>query len=93
MDNDNKISEFIIDCSNIRSEFPGLCAIDFDNIIQITIRHFLGWDIKKKENIQNEGLFGDLDGWSFCVEEQGELLFTHDKSICALYEHTSNIDL
>ena len=92
-DNDNKISEFLIDCSNIRSEFPGLCAIDFDNIIQITIRHFLGWDIKKKENIQNEGLFGDLDGWSFCVEEQGELLLTHDKSICALYEHTSNIDL
>ena len=92
-DNDDKISEFLIDCSNIRSEFPGLCAIDFDNIIQITIRHFLGWDIKKKENIQNEGLFGDLDGWSFCVEEQGELLFTHDKSICALYEHTSNIDL
>ena len=41
-DNDNKISEFLIDCSNIRSEFPGLCAIDFDNIIQITIRHFLG---------------------------------------------------
>ena len=36
-DNDNKITKIIIYYSNIRYEFPELCAIDFNNIIQITI--------------------------------------------------------
>ncbi|HSN67496.1 MAG TPA: hypothetical protein VLS94_12715, partial [Fusibacter sp.] len=31
----------------------------------------LGWNRAKNENKPDEGLFGDLDAWSYAVEEQG----------------------
>jgi hypothetical protein len=48
-DNDNVLSEFLIDCTDIRHEFPGLCAVDFQNIIEITISHLIGWNPNGKE--------------------------------------------
>lgn len=68
---DEVLSEFVIDCSSVRMTYPGLCAIDFQNVIAITIRHFLGWDKATQDNISEEGgLFGNLDGWCYAVEEQ-----------------------
>jgi hypothetical protein len=68
---DEVLSEFVVDCSSIRTTYPGLCAIDFQNVIEITIRHFLGWDKQTQDNINNDGgLFGNLNGWCYAVEEQ-----------------------
>ena len=52
--NDQVLKEFVIDCANKQSysEYPGLCAYDFENKISITIHHLLGWDKNKKHNIE-----------------------------------------
>ena len=63
--------EFILDCARIRQIHPGMCGIDFENVIAITIEHLLGWDMKKRMNKIDEGLFGDLLAWCDTVEEQG----------------------
>ena len=60
-ESDQVLSEFVVRCNETRSTYPGLCAIDFQNVIAITIRYFLGWDKNKGENIVDEGLFGNLD--------------------------------
>ena len=70
-ESDEVLSEFVVECNRTRVTYPGLCAIDFQNIIEITIRHLLGWNQDKRENISDVGLFGDLDAFSYCVEEQG----------------------
>lgn len=77
-DSDEILSEFVVNCSSIASTYPGLCAIDFENIISITIHHFLGWDETHHLNIADEGLFGDLDGWAYCVEEQSKYIYYID---------------
>jgi hypothetical protein len=74
----DKIQDFIIQSANVRMEYPGLCAFEFDNIMQITIEHLLGWDQSKKENKPNHGIFGNLNGYRYAVEEQGrKMLHAH----------------
>jgi hypothetical protein len=70
-ENDSTIKEFVIDCANIRTEYPGLCAFDFENILAITIEHLIGWDRKKQHNIKGKGIFGDIVAWTCAIEEQG----------------------
>lgn len=65
------LREFVVDCSRIREQYPGLCAIEFENVIAITIEHFLGWDRKRSCNKEDEGFFGNLNGYAYAVEEQG----------------------
>ncbi|KAG7345092.1 hypothetical protein IV203_032623 [Nitzschia inconspicua] len=55
----------------LRSALFWLCAIDFENVIGITVEHILGWDLNKNINKPGYGFFGDLDGRTFAVEEQG----------------------
>ncbi|KAG7369262.1 helitron helicase-like protein [Nitzschia inconspicua] len=62
---------FISESKHIRFDHPGLCAIDFENVIGITVEHILGWDLNKNINKPGYGFFGDLDGWTYAVEEQG----------------------
>ncbi|KAG7348980.1 PIF1-like helicase [Nitzschia inconspicua] len=62
---------FISESEHIRFDHPGLCAIDFENVIGITVEHILGWDLNKNINKPGYGFFGDLDGWTYAVEEQG----------------------
>ncbi|KAG7363147.1 helitron helicase-like protein [Nitzschia inconspicua] len=62
---------FISESEHIRFDHPGLCAIDFENVIGITVEHILGWDLNKNINKPGYGFFGDLDGKTFAVEEQG----------------------
>ncbi|KAG7363678.1 hypothetical protein IV203_027039 [Nitzschia inconspicua] len=67
-----------MESEKIRIENPGLCAIDFENVIGIVVEEILGWDQKNNCNKVWYGLFGDLDAWSFAVEEQGRKpLHTH----------------
>ena len=63
--------EYILECGGIRQVHPGLCAIEFENVIAITIQHLLGWDMNKRKNIKDLGIFGDLLAWCYAVEEQG----------------------
>jgi hypothetical protein len=70
-DNDNVLSEFLIDCSDIRHEFPGLCAVDFQNVIEITICYLIGWNPNGK--VTKIGLFGDVEAWAMACEEQSRL--------------------
>ena len=70
-DDDNILSDFLIDCSSIRHEFPGLCAVDFQNIIEITISHLFGWNPNGKQT--KMGLFGDVQAWAKACEEQGRM--------------------
>ncbi|KAG7373540.1 hypothetical protein IV203_034264 [Nitzschia inconspicua] len=65
------LRKFISESEHIRFDHPGLCAIDFGNVIGITVEHILGWDLNKNINKPGYGFFGDLDGWTYAVEEQG----------------------
>jgi hypothetical protein len=51
--------------------YPGLCAYDFEQVLAITIEHLLGWDVSKRCNNDIEGVFADVNTWSYAVEEQG----------------------
>ena len=70
-DSDDVLADFVLDCKTIRCTYPGLCALDFENIIAMSVKYFLGWDEFKCENVKQFGLFGDLEAWAYCVEEQG----------------------
>ncbi|KAG7352449.1 hypothetical protein IV203_008497 [Nitzschia inconspicua] len=63
--------DYVMESEKIRIENPGLRAIDFENVIGIVVEEILGWDRKNNCNKVGYGLFGDLDAWSFAVEEQG----------------------
>jgi len=65
------LADFAVQCGSIRQTYPGLCAFDFEQVIAITVEHLLGWSINKQSNKEDEGLFGDLQCWSYAVEEQG----------------------
>ncbi|KAG7352599.1 helitron helicase-like protein [Nitzschia inconspicua] len=62
---------FLMEGEKIRIEYPGLCAVDFENVIAIVIEYILGWDTRNKCNKPDYGCFGDLEGWTYAVEEQG----------------------
>ncbi|KAG7353499.1 helitron helicase-like protein [Nitzschia inconspicua] len=62
---------FLMEGERIRIDNPGLCAIDFENVIDIVVEYILGWDTRNKCNKPDYGCFGDLDGWTYAVEEQG----------------------
>ena len=68
---DTLLKEFVIDCAETRVNYPGLCAFDYQNVIAITIHILLGWDTNKQQNIENNGLFGNLSSWCYATEEQG----------------------
>jgi hypothetical protein len=86
---DATLKEFVFDCANTRTAYPSLSALDFENIIDITIHRLLGWDVKKKQNIKGEGLFGELDAYCYCVEEQvsKELLLLHNAVVVVVIQY------
>ena len=65
------IGKYAKECLRVRPTYPGLCSWDFEQVLDVTIEHLLGWDRVKKQNKKEHGLFGDIDAWSFAVEEQG----------------------
>ena len=66
---DNVLNEFAIDLEQLSLKYPGLAAIDFENILAITIHNLLKYGYAKP------GLFGKILTYAFAVEEQnrGEL--------------------
>ena len=55
-------------CAESRIMLPGLCSIDFSHVLQLLIRHVLGWDTIRKQG--HHGAFGKIDAFYGAVEEQ-----------------------
>jgi hypothetical protein len=54
----------------LRQIYPGMCAFDFQQIIELMIEHILGWDRKNQVSYNNGGAFGVLEAWNATIEEQ-----------------------
>ena len=61
---DELLSEFAINLEELSLKYPGLAAIDFENIISITIHNLLCVGSDKG------GIYGDVITYAFGVEEQ-----------------------
>ena len=56
----------------LRVSFPGLCALFFEQMLDIVIEDVIGWDIQQQCARQDiVGLFGTPTAFSVAVEEQG----------------------
>jgi len=66
---DDILTQFTIR-EKIREDFPGLCALEYQRIIKLVIKHLLAWDETKKEST-GMGLFGEVLAWTLATEEQG----------------------
>ncbi|KAG7362094.1 hypothetical protein IV203_025760 [Nitzschia inconspicua] len=71
MSDEEVLRKYISESQTTRLENPGFCSVDFENVIAIVVEHILGWDCKEHANKPSYGFFGDLDGWTYAVEEQG----------------------
>ena len=67
----DEIRSYLLKCTEIRRDYPGLCALDYENVMRIFLRHYVGWDDETKSNIPGHGVFGDVEAWSIATEEQG----------------------
>ena len=56
---------------NIRKQYPGFCAFDFEEKLDIVLEHLLGWDLDLEQSKDGGGAFGGLEAWFGAVEEQG----------------------
>ena len=73
LEDDVQLTDFVIECQEIQTKYPGLCAIDFQNVLNIVIEDIIGFD-----NKNNKGLFGVVDAYCSAVEEQRrKTLHTH----------------
>ena len=63
------VSEFNIR-REARVEHPGLCAEEYQRLMQLVIKHFFNWDTKTKKS-KGTGLFGEVLAWCLATEEQG----------------------
>jgi len=81
-ENRQGLRDFVIDCRKISREYPGLAALDFENVLKVTVEHLLGWSIREGKNKPDEGLFGDIVAFCSAVEEQGrKVLHSHNMLI------------
>ncbi len=54
---------------------PGVCAMEFENIIQIVIRDLIGWDLKKRVGRCDGGIFGLVEALAeFCEDQARKML-------------------
>ena len=68
------MNNFVIDCSNIRKKYPGLCAVDFQNVLDMVLTELIGY----KSPTKNKGIFGEVEAYCAAIEEQGrKTLHTH----------------
>ena len=53
-----------------RVQHPGLCAEEYQRIMELVIKHFFNWDTKTNRS-KGMGLFGEVLAWCLATEEQG----------------------
>ena len=56
---------------DLRQKYPGLCAFDFQQITDLFIEHFLGWDKLEQKSKPEGGAFGEVEAFCAAIEEQG----------------------
>ena len=57
MDEQECLMEFQF-CSKLRFEHPGLSAFDFESMIDVVVKHIVGWDDEKHSHTEDGGVFG-----------------------------------
>jgi hypothetical protein len=55
----------------LRLNYPGICAINFEVLLEIVLEEVVGWDRKTDRSIVGKGLFGEVKAFMYCIEEQG----------------------
>ena len=53
-----------------RVDHPGLCAEEYQRMMELVIRHLFKWDIKTQRS-NGVGLFATILAWCLAIEEQG----------------------
>jgi Helitron helicase-like domain at N-terminus len=56
--------------TQLRLQYPGVCALYFELALQTIISEVFGWDLKLKRQIK-PSLFGAIPAFSCLIEEQG----------------------
>jgi hypothetical protein len=51
------LEDFVMDMRTIRCDFPGLCAIEFENVLHIVLHHVIGFDMDTQKMFQMKGCF------------------------------------
>ena len=69
MQDEDIIAEYTLR-SNARSQYPGLCAEEYDRIIELVIKHLFNWNAAKQES-NGPGIFAEVLAWCLANEEQG----------------------
>ena len=71
------LAQRMSELSHIRVKCPGLCALNFEWLLEAVLTHVVG------DNEKREGLFGILEAFGTAVEEQGrKTLHTHILTHC-----------
>jgi hypothetical protein len=63
------LSEFNIR-REARVQHPGLCAEEYQRLMQLVIKHLFNWNTETKKR-NGTGLFGEVMAWCLATEEQG----------------------
>jgi hypothetical protein len=53
-----------------RLMYPGACSLEYQSIVQITLKILFGWDSMNQEGL--DGIIGQLLAYAIAHEEQGE---------------------
>jgi hypothetical protein len=53
-----------------RVEHPGLCAEEYQRMMELVIRHLFNWDVETQKS-NRVGLFAKILAWCLATEEQG----------------------
>ena len=51
-------------------DYPGLCAEEYEHIIDLVVKHVFNWDVAEQKS-NGIGLFAKVNAWSIATEEQG----------------------
>ena len=52
---------------------PGACAMYFDGVVHVLVKHIIGWDLDRNKPTPGGGLFGECKGFAAVAEEQRRL--------------------
>ena len=62
----------------LRLDFPGVCALNFEMLLNILCEEVIGWDLKNNRPMDGPGHFGFCEAISMAMEEQGrKTVHTH----------------
>ena len=55
----------------VHFDHPGLCAEEYNRIIDLVVQHFFNWDKEKQESL-GLGFFAEVLAWCLATEEQNQ---------------------